>query len=85
MAENRFCKRCLTKEMPNADYFQNMHDYIEHLDSEIKTPNELYEERLSTCKECEHLLSGMCRICGCFVEMRAAIRKNYCPDIHKKW
>ena len=49
----------------------------------IKASEELYEERLSVCKECDMLLTGMCRSCGCYVELRAAVTKNYCP--RKKW
>lgn len=81
----RICRRCLAKEMPDGQYFRNMYDYISRLEEEIKTPAEIYEERLAACKQCGSLLNGMCRICGCFVEMRAAIAKNSCPDIHKKW
>lgn len=84
-AEKRICRRCLTKEMPDAQYYQNMYDYINNLDKEIKTPESTYLQRLASCKECTHLLNGMCRICGCFVEMRAAVNKNCCPAIHKKW
>lgn len=81
----RICKRCLTKEMPSAEYFQTMHDYISQLDSDIKTPDKLYEQRLTHCKECDSLLNGMCRICGCFVEMRAAVSQNHCPKVNPKW
>ena len=83
--EQRICRRCLAKDMPDASYFDNMYEYIRQLDPEIKAEASLYEERLSCCKECDHLLNGMCRVCGCFVEMRAAVRKNHCPDIHEKW
>ena len=83
--EQRICRRCLAKDMPDASYFDNMYEYIRQLDPEIKAEDSLYEESLAFCKECDHLLNGMCRICGCFVEMRAAIRKNHCPDIHGKW
>lgn len=82
---NKICRRCLAREMPSTDYFQTMHDYISQLDSDIKTPDLLYEQRLSCCKECDSLLNGMCRVCGCFVEMRAAISQNHCPGIHPKW
>ena len=86
MTENkRFCKRCLTKEMPDAEYFQNMYDYISQLDPDIKAPEEIYSQRLSSCKECGNLLNGMCRLCGCFVEMRAALNQNQCPAVHPKW
>ena len=52
---------------------------------DIKTPEEDYHMRLNTCMECDNLINGMCKLCGCFVEMRAAVKKNYCPNIDKKW
>lgn len=85
MEEKRFCRRCLAREMPDADYFQNMYDYIARLDESVKASEEVYEERLSKCKQCDGLLNGMCRICGCFVEMRAAVTKNHCPAASSKW
>ncbi|MBO5057160.1 MAG: hypothetical protein J6C64_12510 [Lachnospiraceae bacterium] len=66
-----------------AEYFQNMYDYISNLDETIKTNQPLYEKRLMICKNCDLLTDGMCKACGCFVEMRAAIRKNSCP--YEKW
>lgn len=45
-------------------FFQNMYDYIARIPADDKTPEEEYERRLSICKECEKLLSGMCRMCG---------------------
>ena len=81
---DRACKRCLTRELADqAKEFQNIRDYIDNLDVDIKSPDVLYEERLSICKECDMLLAGMCRKCGCYVELRAAVTKNYCPG--KKW
>lgn len=85
MELQRVCYRCLLREMPEQEYFQSMYQYIEQLEEEIKTEKEEYETRLMICKQCNHLLNGMCRICGCFVEMRAIITKNYCPDIERKW
>ena len=80
----RFCKRCLTREMAGQeDYFRNLQEYIENLDKDIKAKEALYEQRLGVCKECELLFQGMCRTCGCYVELRAAIAKNCCPN--KKW
>lgn len=84
MENYRVCKRCLTKDMVDkAEYFQNMYDYISNLDETIKTNQPLYEKRLMICKNCDLLTDGMCKACGCFVEMRAAIRKNSCP--YEKW
>ena len=80
----RFCRRCLTRDMADQkEYFRTLREYIENLDADIKAPEGLYEERLGVGKEGDLLLDGMCRSCGCYVELRAAIEKNACP--WKKW
>lgn len=85
-AENktkRICRKCLTRDMDEAAYFDNLHNYIANLDEELKVEKPLYEERLSVCQSCSLLADGMCRACGCFVELRAAMKKNSCP--YDKW
>ncbi len=80
----RLCKRCLTRDMAGQEeYFRTLHDYIENLDIDIKAAEALYEERLTVCRNCDMLFQGMCRRCGCYVELRAAVRVNSCPD--KRW
>lgn len=81
----RVCKKCLLRDMPQGEYFKNMYEYIQHLEPDIKTKEAEYEQRLQICKTCEKLQNGMCRVCGCFVEMRAAVAKNVCPAPLKKW
>ncbi len=81
----RYCRQCLIRETNQAAYFQNMYEYIRLLPEEDKTPPQEYEKRLAACKSCSKLLNGMCRICGCFVEMRAAIRIRGCPGIPDRW
>lgn len=81
--EERVCKRCLMREMDAEGYFKNLKEYIDNIEEDLKADIALYEERLSACKECDLLLSGMCRSCGCYVELRAAMKKNYCPN--HKW
>lgn len=78
------CRKCLTRDMAGQEeYFRSLREYIANLDEDIKAPAALYEDRLSVCKQCELLLDGMCRSCGCYVELRAAVEKNRCP--WKKW
>lgn len=77
------CRRCLTRDMDRAEYFENLHTYIANLDEEIRAGEELYEKRLARCRECGRLMDGMCAACGCFVELRAAIEKNVCP--YDRW
>lgn len=66
-----------------AALFQNMYEYIKNLDEAIKTDQPLYEKRLAVCADCNYLNDGLCGACGCFVEMRAALKKNCCP--YNKW
>ncbi|HJD48072.1 MAG TPA: hypothetical protein H9909_14630 [Candidatus Mediterraneibacter norfolkensis] len=81
----RICRKCLLRDLPEKEYFSNMYIYISNLPEEDRTSKEEYERRLSKCRECSHLLSGMCRICGCFVEMRASIAARHCPDNVPEW
>lgn len=87
MAEDTkaFCRKCLLEDMPENEYFKSLKEYVAHLDEDIKVPPNVYEERLKHCRQCEQLLNGMCRQCGCYVELRAAMKKNYCPAANKKW
>ena len=76
----RSCKRCLLREMADQEeYFRSLRDYIDNIDPDIRAAERLYEERLAVCRECEMLMQGTCRKCGCYVELRAAVAKNVCP------
>ncbi|WP_442871692.1 DUF6171 family protein [Anaerocolumna sp. MB42-C2] len=52
---------------------------------DIRTPEETYKYRLEQCKKCQYLLNGLCRLCGCFVEIRTAVITNYCPSKKVNW
>jgi DNA repair exonuclease SbcCD ATPase subunit len=82
---NRTCRRCLLDEIFEVEEYKNMQEYIKSIDKHIKTEEGEYIRRLKLCKKCNNLVNGMCKICGCFVEMRAAVKKNYCPNIRGKW
>lgn len=79
----RICKKCLLREFDQQAYMEKLHDYIVKLDKDVRADDELYEKRLARCKECEKLLEGTCLACGCYVELRAAVRKSRCP--YKRW
>jgi hypothetical protein len=81
--KKRHCIKCLLREMDKQAYMDNLYDYIERLEADIKTDQDLYDKRLSICKSCDYLSEGMCRACGCFVELRAAIKTNVCS--YDKW
>ncbi|MCI9141634.1 MAG: hypothetical protein HFH87_03305 [Lachnospiraceae bacterium] len=76
----RQCRKCLLRDMAGQEeYFRSLREYIENLDADLKAATSVYEERLAVCRQCDMLLEGMCRSCGCYVELRAAVAKNSCP------
>lgn len=79
------CTLCLLKELSDEAYGQTLKQYIEHIDEDIKTPEDIYEQRLSLCLGCEYLRNGICRLCGCFVAMRAAKIHSRCADTPVRW
>ena len=79
------CPKCLTDEFTNGEHFKNLYDYIESLAPEIKTANNEYARRLTICNLCPKLTNGMCTLCGCFVEARAAKKTARCPDVDRAW
>ena len=81
----RICKKCFLQDFAPEEYLENMRVYLQGLDDEVKTEETVYRDRLSHCEECDKLSEGICRICGCFVEYRAAIKIRRCPDLKPRW
>ena len=80
------CKRCLLRESEEDDVFKDISRRIEAIPPDEKTDDETYALRLSLCRECDSLISGVCMKCGCYVEFRAAFKKMNCPDASaRKW
>ena len=49
----RICKKCLLREMSEADTYKTMYEYIANLNPDDKTPDQEYETRL--CRNaCRH-------------------------------
>ena len=70
----RVCKRCLLREL-DGTYFQSIYEYIQNLPPQWK----------ELCKACGHLVNGMCELCGCFVEVRAAKINQHCAETAQRW
>lgn len=81
----RPCRKCLLIEVEDEAYEDSIRRYLENLDEEQKADERLYNERLRQCKRCEYLHVGMCRLCGCYVEVRAAHKGRKCPDVKRRW
>ena len=85
MAVNRKPCRCLLFEAGQADMARTVAEYVASLDDAIRTPEDVYRARLALCQECPELMNGTCRLCGCYVETRAAKRGQKCPMVPARW
>lgn len=84
--EIRECKKCLLLESGEKDVFKTVSEYLQTVDEGLKADTGEYEARLQKCRTCSYLISGMCIKCGCYVEIRAALKDKECPDVDdKKW
>ncbi|MCC8049515.1 MAG: DUF6171 family protein [Clostridiales bacterium] len=81
----RICRKCLLYEETEEAFREKLAGYLANLDDDDRVDQATYEARLTKCSECEHILNGMCRLCGCFVELRAAIKVRKCPDVERRW
>ena len=80
------CKRCLLFEAGEKVTYSQIMAYLETVPVDEKVDDILYRNRLSFCRECDYLLSGMCIKCGCYVEVRTALKNKSCPDFNNpKW
>ncbi len=85
MAEPRKQCRCLLFEAGEKDMARTVAEYVASLDDAIRTPEDVYRVRLDICRECPELMNGTCRLCGCYVETRAAKRGQVCPMVPARW
>ena len=80
------CKKCLLLEAGESVTYGEVMQYVNSLDKDKLTDNSIYEKRISHCKRCDNLLSGMCIKCGCYVEVRARLADSGCPDAdNRRW
>ena len=81
-----FCRRCLLEDMPDqAALASNIRELISLLPDTLRAEESQRQSRLAVCRSCDHLIDGMCALCGCYVELRAAKRKMTCPDVPGRW
>lgn len=80
------CKKCLLLQAGEVDVYTTVKDYLDSLDSSLKVDEEEYIYRLRFCNDCDSLISGMCVKCGCYAEIRAALKGKSCPDAdNERW
>ena len=85
MAEPRKPCRCLLQAAGEAEMAQIIAEYVAALDDAVRTEEADYRARLAICQDCDQLLNGTCRLCGCYVETRAAKKGLSCPMVPPRW
>jgi predicted Zn-ribbon and HTH transcriptional regulator len=80
------CKRCLLLEAGEDVTYDEIMAYVATIDINELATDDVIDNRLDKCKSCDYLISGMCRKCGCYVEVRARMKNSSCPDFDdRKW
>lgn len=80
------CKKCLLYEAGEKVTYDEIMKYVATLDKKDLVEDEIYNQRINCCKKCDFLISGMCRKCGCYVEVRARLKASNCPNYdNRQW
>ncbi|MCD7889726.1 MAG: DUF6171 family protein [Oscillospiraceae bacterium] len=83
--ERPICKRCLLAEIDKDGLYKKVEDLIAAIPDDERASGQAYATRLDLCCRCPSLENGLCRECGCFVELRAAVKENRCPSVYRYW
>ena len=83
--KQHLCRKCLPEQNNEEAFYEDLSRYIQRMDEDLKVDQRAYEKRLNICSTCDRLMNGMCRLCGCFVELRAVQKVRKCPDLPAKW
>jgi hypothetical protein len=79
------CPRCLLNETNQTELYATILDYMNNIPDGQRTNDAEYKKRLAICKTCDHLLNGLCVLCGCYVQLRAAKVNQQCVKSVTGW
>lgn len=79
------CKRCLLSEIDPQGLYETVRRRIAQMPDDEKADERTYRARLECCTRCEMLQAGICGLCGCYAELRAAKIALHCPHEQHKW
>ena len=73
------CRKCIEEDISAEALAEYLDGYVNSLPEDIRTPEDLYEQRLRICEACEKRIALTCTLCGCYIQARAAKKKLTCP------
>ena len=79
----RFCKKCDYDLRMTRDALKYIENYVEKIPEDMRKKEDEYQHCLEICSGCDMLLEGTCKVCGCYVAIRAAVAGRHCPS--EKW
>ena len=85
MEQKKPCLRCLLEDMDSDSYAAGIISYIKNVPADRRVSEEIYQQRLNACRECDKLINGMCLECGCYVQIRALKPAAECASPRKRW
>lgn len=77
------CVKCLLQDFDEETYVSKFLRVIRLMKPQERASEEVTARRLQICRECDRLEMGTCLACGCYVELRSALKNGKCP--YKKW
>ena len=83
--ERSVCRLCLIRDISEERYQKEILSYLDRIHTADRAEEELYEQRLNVCRTCNDLVSATCMRCGCYVELRAALKRADCPHVPSRW
>lgn len=63
----------------------SVQELVSLLPEHVRADEKVTRSRLGECRQCDHLYGGMCELCGCYVQLRAAKARMGCPDVPGRW
>ena len=75
----RVCRKCLILEGKDEAVIRSVTEYLARIKPGDRVSDEEYERRLSICRSCDSRSGGTCNKCGCYCDLRAAVKNGHCP------
>ena len=79
----RYCRKCELAKQYGGGLEEYLLRYLAQLTPEEQAEDVTYARRLACCGKCTWYGEHMCRACGCYVQLRAAVKGQNCP--YEKW
>ena len=73
------CWKCLPQEIGEENLRAYLDGYAASLPDDLRAPEAEYAKRLAACEGCEHRIGFTCTLCGCYLQARAAKKRQKCP------